>query len=151
MNSFFANLEGAWEGRATTWFGPGEGFSDPWSMEFQLLQGGKFVLQRHSLEVQGKPHQGWALIGRDDSNEYSMSLADSFHTAGTGLLMSRGRVDESGQLSVLGHFEAGGEQWGWRTTLQVQGEALTLRAYNISPAGEESLAIEAPLTRTHAR
>lgn len=88
MSDFLKNLEGCWTGRATTYFGPETSFEDPWSVSFRVLQGGRFALQEHTIQVQGAEHQGWALLGqKGDGSDFTMTLADSFHTADTGLLV----------------------------------------------------------------
>lgn len=148
MTDFLKNLEGRWTGPATTYMGPETRFEDPWDVSFRVLQGGHFALQEHAIEVDGVAHQGWALLGRKgDTDEFTMTLADSFHTAGTGLLVSEGRLDESGKFSVLGHYQAGPERWGWRTNMQVEDQSLVVSVYNISPAGQEYPAISAQLSR----
>jgi len=146
MSEFLPKLNGRWRGVTTTWFEPGPGFQDPWEVEFRLLPGGNFALQEHSIQVQGQPHQGWALIGRDDHEHYSVSLADSFHTSTTGVLHMTGGL-EDGALSVLGSYAAGEERWGWRTTMTFEGESLLIRAFNIAPDGSEYPALEARLNR----
>ncbi len=148
MTDFLKSLEGRWSGRATTFTGPETRFEDPWTVSFRLLQGGHFALQEHSIQVDGADHQGWALLGQTaDQGDFTMTLADSFHTAGTGLLVSKGKLDPTGKLSVLGHYQAGTEQWGWKTQMQVSADTLVIAVFNISPDGQEYPAIDARLTR----
>jgi hypothetical protein len=141
MSDLLERLAGQWQGTATTWFEPGPGFEDPWKVSFRSVAGGNFVLQEYTMNVQGNPHEGCALIGRDQSGNVTIAWADSFHTGESGVMTSTGRV-EDGVLDVLGSFEAGGERWGWRTQMQFEGEVLVMRAFNISPAGESHRAIE---------
>lgn len=149
MSDFLKDLEGRWTGTATTHMGPETRFEDPWDVSFRVLQGGHFALQEHAIQVDGVAHEGWALLGRKgDTDEYTMTLADSFHTAGSGLLVSEGRLSESGKFSVLGHYQAGPEQWGWRTDMQVHGDSLLITVFNISPDGQEYPAIDAHLKAT---
>ena len=76
-----------------------------------------------------------------------MALADSFHTADTGLLVSEGSLVEAGKFSVLGHYQAGNEQWGWRTDMQISDDTLIISVFNVSPDGQEYPAIDARLNR----
>lgn len=144
MNDLFEKLAGQWQGTATTWFEPGPGFQDPWHVRFRALPGGNFVLQEYTLSVQGKPHEGCALIGRDEGGNVTVAWADSFHTSGTGVMTSTGHV-RAGVLDVLGSYEMGGQRWGWRTEMQLEGEELVVRAFNVFPDGASHPAIEVRL------
>ncbi len=66
---------------------------------------------------------------------------DTFHT-GTATMWSRGTVREDNVISVIGRYAAGTEPWGWRTQLTRTTAGLALRAFNITPGGEEQRAIE---------
>jgi hypothetical protein len=148
MSDFLASLEGEWSGTATTWFEPGPGFQDPWNVTYRVMPGAGLALQDYTMSVQGSPHQGWALIAREDSGRYTVAWADSFHTGGNSIMTSTGTVDADGRVSVLGSYEAGpDERWGWRTELQLQGAELTLLAFNITPQGDEYPAIEVRLQK----
>jgi hypothetical protein len=49
-----------------------------------------------------------------------------------------------GGVSVTGSYEAGsGPAWGWRIELQRAGADLMLTMYNISPGGQDYLAVAA--------
>ncbi len=151
MSEFLDSLQGEWRGTATTWFEPGPGFQDPWKVSFRVMPGGRVALQDYTMSVQGAPHQGWALIAKEDSGAYTVAWADSFHTGGNSIMNSTGAVDAGGKLSVLGSYAAGpDERWGWRTEVERQGAELLLRAFNITPQGDEYPAIEARLQKEPA-
>ena len=58
---------------------------------------------------------------------------------------------EDGRFGALGSYCAGGERWGWRTEVsQPDPEHLDIRMFNITPAGEEALAVEVNYTRLPA-
>ena len=83
--------------------------------------------------------------GHVDAAQYELCWVDSFHT-GSAMMLSLGDLRADGLISVTGSYQAGDERWGWRTEIEVD-DALVVRAFNISPAGEESRAIEARWTR----
>ena len=62
-------------------------------------------------------------------------------------MVSEGKLDTTGTLSVLGDYQAGPEKWGWRTNMQIADETLLINVFNISPDGQEYPAIEASLSR----
>ena len=80
-----------------------------------------------------------------DAEQYEMTWVDSFHT-GSAIIWSTGAPREDGVIAVTGSYLAGGERWGWRTEFHTR-NGLIMRAYNISPAGEEAPAIETEWTR----
>lgn len=147
MTELFKNLQGRWTGQATTHFGPDTHFDDPWSLQFSILPGGRFLLQEHKIQVQGADHQGWLLFGIDGEGKVTTALADTFHTSESGLLVSTGQLTAEGTLSVLGHYQAGDQRWGWRTEMALHDDTLVISVFNISPEGDEYPAIEGKLTR----
>lgn len=59
-------------------------------------------------------------------------------------MFSTGRVEDE-RFGALGSYGAGagGERWGWRTEVsQPDAEHLDIRMFNITPGGEEALAVE---------
>jgi hypothetical protein len=67
-------------------------------------------------------------------------------------MMYASGVAESNSFNATGHYVAGenNEQtWGWRTTLEiVSNNEIIIRAYNITPEGEEQLAVQYDLKRS---
>jgi hypothetical protein len=109
------------------------------------LFGGRWLRLEQSGTVMGKPHAGEMLLGyHRDAAQFESCWVDSFHT-GSAMMFSTGDVRADGVIAVTGSYIASRERWGWRTELHL-GEELFVRAVNISPAGEESLAIEARWT-----
>ena len=95
--------------------------------------------------LSGKPLEGIAIFGFSIShNKYHAAWVDSFHM-GTAIMFSSGNKNDD-KLTVTGSYGAGvddGEEWGWRTEMQLTGkDELVITSYNISPAGEEAKATE---------
>ena len=81
-------------------------------------------------------------------DRWEASWIDSFHN-NTAIMFCIGQPLVSG-LSVLGSYPdpTGGPDWGWRTEVNLlDREHLVITAYNISPEGQESKAVETRLTR----
>jgi hypothetical protein len=59
-----------------------------------------------------------------------------------------GTCDEQGTVRVLGSYAAPpGPDWGWRIEIEPAAGSWTLRMFNITPDGQEVLAVEATLSR----
>ena len=68
---------------------------------------------------------------------------------GNRLMLCRGGLNAESALSVKGSYSAPpGPDWGWRITLESQSkDAWRLVMHNITPEGEEQLAVEALFQR----
>ncbi len=112
------------------------------------LFGGRWLRLEQLGQVAGKPHAGEMLLGyHNDQQQYELCWVDSFHT-GSAMMWSTGPAATDGIIRVTGSYLAGPERWGWRTEFHLTGEGrFTLRAVNISPAGDEYPAITAEWTR----
>ena len=140
------DLQGKWSGSTKTWFEPSV-IADESPTEGSIIPlfDGRFMLHVYSSSLQGQPFEGRMVFGYHiKENKYQMSWIDTFHM-GTGIMLSEGDVT-NGIFSVKGTYSSGGDDpqtWGWKTTIEkIDENAITIRAYNITPEGEESLATE---------
>lgn len=64
---------------------------------------------------------------------------------GEKFMRCQGVIQENGRVDVRGHYQAPtGPDWGWRIVVEPENENfLNLIMYNITPAGEEALAVKA--------
>ncbi len=143
----FAGLCGHYSGEVKTWLDPA---ADPDVSRGELhvsgLFGGRWLRLEMAGVVAGTQHAGEMLLGfHVDAAQYELCWVDSFHT-GSNMMLSVGGRREDGVIGVTGSYEAGGERWGWRTEIAA-GDGLVVRAFNVTPGGEESPAIEARWTR----
>ncbi len=140
-----AGLVGDWEGNTRTWFEK-DILADesPMQGKMALTLGGRFLSYEYHGMLNGKPYEGKMMWAYDLGNEKCQcSWVDTFHM-GTGILHSEGTATKNG-------FEATGTYgwigipapWGWRTELEIiNSNQFIIRAFNISPEGDEAKATE---------
>jgi hypothetical protein len=112
------------------------------------VAGGRFARLDYDWEDEGKRQEGSLLVGFEKERSVATGVwVDSWHMSNK-LLISEGKAAR-GSVDVSGSYAAPpGPDWGWRTTLG-PGPDRTLRMvmYNVTPDGEEYLAVEAVYTR----
>ncbi|QSI31787.1 DUF1579 domain-containing protein [Variovorax sp. RKNM96] len=145
VHAQLARMSGQWEGRFRLWFEPGKPADESVQRgSIRMLLGGRVLLHEYTGRCAGEPVEGVALIAYHlDERRYESAWAESFGT-GSSIMFSIG-VSGDPRLSMLGSYSdgQGGSRWGWRTAIeQPDDDTLGLRMYNITPAGEEALAVE---------
>lgn len=153
VHAELARMAGQWEGRFRLWFAPGEPVDDSVQRgSIRVLLGGRVLLHEYTGHCNGEPMQGVALTAHHlDEGRYESAWAESFGT-GTALMYSTGASGDP-RLSMLSSYAdgQGGPRWGWRTAIeQPDDDTLDLRMYNITPDGEEALAVEVNYRRVPA-
>jgi uncharacterized protein DUF1579 len=147
---FLAQLVGGWRGTAKLWLEP-DVLADesPVLGSIHLVLEGRFAIYLYQGAIEGEPQHGMFTFGYNTTlDQYEGSWLDSFHN-NTAIMCCVGKPKERG-FWVLGTYPdpAGGPDWEWRTEVELlDREHLTLTAYNISPEGQESKAVETVLTR----
>ncbi len=140
-----ATLAGSWQGNTSTWFEK-DILADeaPMSAKISMLMDGRFINYEYSSTLNGKPYEGIMTWAYDLGNEKCQcSWVDSFHM-GTAIMHSEGQETRNG-FSVTGTYGwiGIGEPWSWRTELEIiNPDQFIIRAFNISPAGDEAKATE---------
>ena len=143
---------GRWTGENRLWLSPDDPPHD--SPSVLTLSG---AARDHVIRVdyewayQGKPQEGTLLFGFDRENaKATCAFADSWHMS-EGLMLCEGAIDpEARVVSVKGTYGdgQGGPRWGWRIAIEAGDPAkLALVMYNITPDGEEQLAVRAEHVR----
>ncbi|MCU0617477.1 MAG: DUF1579 domain-containing protein, partial [Gemmatimonadaceae bacterium] len=125
-------------------------FESDTTLVVERAVGDVITLLRYTWAHDGTAHDGVLLV-RDTAPDAppAMVWADSFHTGGTFMSLGPGQRTAQG-VSATGSYAAPpGPDWGWRIALEATAPAkLTLRMYNITPDGEEALAVEAIYSRS---
>jgi hypothetical protein len=148
-----SELAGRWMGLNRLWLDP----EDPphesaTSAPVAVAPSGAFSTITYTWDYGGKPHGGTLVVlhGAQPSDE-NMMWVDSFHTGGKFMSFCAERAAE-GRVSGLGSYSAPeGPDWGWRIVLTSDGpDQLEIIMYNITPDGEEALAVRAQYSREAA-
>ena len=118
------------------------------NMNVSLKANGQFLSFDYTWAYEGKPQEGLILLGGDSKSDAVQTVwTDSWHSSHT-LMVSDGRADENGNVTVKGTYKVEGHpDWGWRTDIIPNGKELRIVMYNVSPEGEEELAVETDFSR----
>jgi len=149
-HQFLAQLVGGWAGKTLTWLEPdGIPRQAPTQGSVQLVLDGRFVLYLYQSSMDAQPQHGLFTFGYNTTlDRWEASWIDSFHN-NTAIMFCTGRQVDNG-FFVLGNYPdpTGGPDWSWRTEVYLlDREHLLIRAFNISPEGAESKAVETQLNR----
>jgi hypothetical protein len=113
-----------------------------------LKANGQFVSFEYTWAHEGEPQEGLILLGCDKKSDAVQTVwTDSWHSSHT-FVLSDGKSSEDGSISVKGYYKVEGHpDWGWRTDIIPNGEELRIVMYNVSPEGDEELAVETDFHR----
>lgn len=139
-------MVGNWHGTAKVYFEPPViADESPVTGTITPILDGRFLLHEYKGAMQGKSLSGLVIFGYDlNTQKFQSAWIDSYHN-GTGIMFSESEKSPTNN-SVLGSYSSGGDDpeiWGWRTEMEINGDdQLIIKAYNISPVGEEMIAVE---------
>lgn len=106
--------------------------------------GGKYLAFDYTWSHENVPQEGLLLIGYEAKNKVvNAAWVDSWHAGEKPLVLS-GIVDEQGTIDLRGTYEVPHHpDWSWRIVISAPAGALQMVMYNVSPEGEEDLAVRA--------
>jgi Protein of unknown function (DUF1579) len=114
------------------------------------ILGNRFVRLDYTWAYRGAAQEGSMLIGFD-SSEATAHWIDTWHMSNK-VLACKGPVVPSGELSVRGSYAAPpGPDWGWRTVITPGAQTLRIVMYNVTPDGQEALAVDAEYARASSK
>ena len=114
------------------------------------LLGGRFIRLDYTWSYRGAAQEGSLLIGyQSDHGKVTAHWIDSWHMS-EGVMACEGAVEAEGTIAVRGSYAAPpGPDWGWRIVLRPSDEAaLHVVMSNVTPDGQEALAVEATYARS---
>jgi len=138
-------LVGRWSGRNTLyvpWLNPPESKSEA-TANVATVVNGKFVTIAYSWADHGAPHEGLLLIGQHPKDGgVTASWTDSWHQGGS-ILQLTGDVNGDGSVTLHASYPAPPDpDWGWRIVISAQPSGFDVVMTNITPKGEETVAVE---------
>ncbi|MEO7672735.1 MAG: DUF1579 family protein [Pyrinomonadaceae bacterium] len=150
INEDLAKYAGSWRGTNklhVTWM-PDPLKESESGLEISLKANGQFVAFEYTWTYDGAPQEGLILLGCDTQSDAVQTVwTDSWHSSHT-FMLSDGTVDENGSVSVKGHYKVkDNPDWGWGTDVIPAGDSIRIVMYNVSPDGEEEIAVETDFTR----
>lgn len=146
----FEKLEGKWKGSNTlhtSWIPEDPIKESESTAEISTAAMGQALKVEYTWEYQGKPQTGLMIItAPKDSEDVNFYWLDSWHLSHSFLNCS-GTFDGK-MISVTGSYKVGDHpEWYWRTELKAA-DGFSFTMYNISPEGEEHLAVESSFERS---
>ncbi len=151
LNEDLAKYVGTWSGTNilhTPWM-PETLRQSPSDLTVSLKANRQFVAFEYTWAYEGEPQEGIILLGCDTRSDAVQTVwTDSWHSSHT-FMLSDGKAADDGSISVKGYYKVEGHpDWGWRTDIIPDGEKLRIVMYNVSPEGEEDIAVETDFSRT---
>lgn len=108
----------------------------------------KFLSITYQWSHEDTTHEGLILIGFDAKQQIAnASWADSWHSSSAPILL-KGTISDDRSIDLRGTYQVPNHpDWGWRIVLTPNDDALQMTMYNISPEGEEDLAVQSAYKR----
>jgi hypothetical protein len=143
-------LAGEWQGTNQLWLTPAEMPQKSQSTaSITPVIKGKFVRIDYTWTFEGEAQAGLMVCGYDPQEaKVTVVWADSMHM-GDKFMICQGAAQADGALDVRGSYSVPGHpDWGWRMVIGPgENGAFRLVMYNITPEGQEHLAVEANYSR----
>ena len=137
-------LLGDWEGQYQLWLDP-DAPPDTSKSKARITKTvkDKFLQIEYDWSYEGEKNEGLLVIGYNEIKEkIQMSWIDSWHQQHD-FMHSTGLIENENTFSAKGSYLAPkGPNWEWRTRIIAQSDnAFTFEMYNISPLGNEDIAV----------
>ena len=150
VQDFYGQLVGDWRGTYFLWLDPNKPPEESRTeVQMRSVAKGAYFLMSYSWTQGGDTQEGVFLMGgRGDAG--SATWGDSWHMVPTPMICKGGLQAGGEKLVFQGSYSGGQGQpdWGWRTEFVLRGrDAFIMEAYNISPDGNEEIAVRAELDR----
>ena len=146
FNQLQETLTGEWTGESVlrlSWMTPPE-YPSASKLTAKKAVGGKFLALEYTWEYENNAHEGIILLGFDNKEEIARaSWADSWHSSDRPMLLA-GKISEQDAVELSGTYQVPNHpDWGWKIHIAPVVAALQIMMYNVTPEGEEDLAVSA--------
>ena len=144
-------LVGEWKGTNrlhTTWM-PVKLHESDSTASVRSKMNGQFLTVEYTWVYDGEPHEGMLILGCDSRSDAVQAVwTDSWHSKDT-LMLCNGTIDSDAKVSVFGTYATmpGEPDWGWRTEISPAEDGFRYAMYNVTPDGEEEIAVETDFRR----
>jgi len=142
-------LAGKWSAENRLWLDPGSPAAvSTASADVSYTGQGKFFKLHYTWAYEGEPQEGLLLVSQQPDKVIKATWLDSWHNQDA-FMACAGHLTAAGGITVLGSYPAPpGPDWGWRLTIEPGlDDRFALVMHNITPGGEEFLAVEAVFNR----
>ncbi|MBL6975728.1 MAG: DUF1579 family protein [Deltaproteobacteria bacterium] len=150
VTAFYNRMAGDWRGTCNLWFGPGEPVRTcDTEARVRAIAGDAYHLMTYRWVFEGEAKEGALFLGGHEEAA-TATWGDSWHMAPDPMVCQGLLEDGGAKLVFPGNYPTGPDtpDWGWRTELTwVDGDGLIMEAYNITPEGEEAIAVRAEYRR----
>lgn len=145
FEDFKTALIGEWRGTKRLYLAPPPepALSSPSQLSVSPIAAGRFLQFNYDWTYDSERQSGALLFGPSNGqNAASAAWVDSFHMS-TGIMFCTGTAVD-GSADFRGSYKAPpGPDWGWRITIRsVSATELQVMMHNISPEGQEGLAVQ---------
>ena len=142
------SLDGNWRGRSKLIVPNEEPRESSIRLKARRVAGDSFLRISYRWKFDGKPQDGLLALCLESRKERWIGVwADSWHMSNT-FMQLEGRMGVP--IELKGSYEVGPGQpsWGWRIQLEPKNSrTLHFRMWNVTPGGEEQLAVDSALKR----
>ncbi len=147
----FNDLSGEWKGSKRVFLQGENGpvHESKTRMTIASAARGCYLMLAYTWKFEADPHEGVLLLGHDaELNEATAAWGDSWHM-NKKIMHCAGSIGSDDVFDVRGAYAAPpGPDWGWRITLKVfSSNNLEIAMFNISPDGQEDIAVRIALAR----
>ena len=145
-----AGLVGEWKGTNrlhTTWM-PVKLHESDSTASVRSKMNGQFLTVEYTWTYESKKEEGLLILGCDPRSDAVQAVwTDSWHSKDT-LMLCNGTIDGDGKISFFGTYATapGQPDWGWRTEITPGENSFRYAMYNVTPEGEEEIAVETEFT-----
>ncbi len=147
MTSPFSALLGEWSGPSRL-FLEGKTYDCVSTASVRMIARDRFVSIDYAWQVEDEPAEGLIIFPASlGATPVVATWLDSWHMSEV-IMVCEASIDPAGFVALRGSYAAPpGPDWGWRLELGTEGGAFLLRMFNITPDGQEEIAVLAQYAR----